>query len=212
MNVVNSEIPWYSKSMNDNFLEFKKSKTKSYQDENGQVCCIQQAKQKSNVLIVLFLLALFWHSVHIPRCKSCPSSAFLRSCPQSESLKLMERGHEVGRVGSLGSAQEPHQTHTEHMEIYTPALHKSPPGLLGFPKSCYSQCLQKTPLQILRFHQQQNLLCFLSSLILGRGWTEICLLESSWWEQQARSTAAAKRSAQTPVPQHSSFQPNHPRE
>lgn len=28
---------------------------------------------------------------------------------------------------------------------------------------------------------------FLSSLILGRVWTEVCLLESTWWEQQARS-------------------------
>lgn len=45
MKVLNSEIPCYFKSMNEGFLSFKKCKTKSYQDEDGQVCCIQQAKQ-----------------------------------------------------------------------------------------------------------------------------------------------------------------------
>lgn len=56
-----------------------------------------------------------------PQMQILPFFSLPKKLPQSESLKLMERGHEAGRVGSLGSAQEPHQTHMEHMQIYTPA-------------------------------------------------------------------------------------------
>lgn len=140
------------------------------------------------------------------------SSVFLSSCFHSESLNLMGRQCEVGRMDPLGSVQVPHQMHTEHMQIRALALHKSPPSLLGFPKCCKSQSLQKIPLQILLFHQQQNLLSIL--FYLPSSWEEFglkCLLESTWWEQQAWSTPAARRrSAQTAVPQHSSFHPKPP--
>lgn len=167
--------------MNEAFLEFKKSKTKSYQDEDGQVHCIQQANKKSNLLKELFLLVLFRRNVHIPRPKSCSSSVFLRSCSHSESLELMERGHEVGRVDPLGSVQVPNWINMKHMQICTSALHKSPPGLLHCPKCCNSQSLQKTPLQILLFSSAAKFTfySFLSSLILRRVRTEVCLLEST---------------------------------
>lgn len=54
-------------------------------------------------------------------------------------------------MDSLGSVQVPHWPYMEHKQVYTLAVHKFPPNLLGFPKSCNSQSLQKIPLQILLF-------------------------------------------------------------
>lgn len=123
-------------------------------------------------------LVLFWGTVHIPRSRSWSSSVFLRSCSHSESLKFLERGHEAGRVDSLGSVQVPHWPYMEHKQVYTLAVHKFPPNLLGFPKSCNSQSLQKIPLQILLFHQQQNLLSTL--FYLPSSWEEFGLKHVSW--------------------------------
>lgn len=96
------------------------------------------SKSRSNFLTVLFLLVLFWHSVHIPRSKSCSSSVFLRSCSHSEGLELMERG--LRQAGwTLWLSSDASLYVQEHMQIYTLALQESPPGLLGFPKCFNSQ-------------------------------------------------------------------------
>lgn len=63
------------------------------------------------------------------------------------------------------------------MQVQPLALHKSPPSLFNFPKCCHLWSLQKIPLQILLFYQQQKLLSIL--FYLPSSW-EFGLKSISW--------------------------------
>lgn len=160
---------------------------------------------------MLFLFVLFWHSVHMQILLFFSLPKKLPPVWESEVNGEGTWGRQGGLSG-LSSGASP-DIHRAHADLHT-SLAQISTTPVRFPKELLLPVPPKDTSSNTPFPSAAKFTfySFLSSLILGRVWTEVCLLKSTWWEQQARSTAAAKRSAQTAVPQHSSFQPNHPRE